>query len=400
MAADPRRFLHRRGAEVALLPLRAFLGATFVFAGLQKLSDPRFFDAGAASSIQTQLRASQRTSPVGSVLHGAAHLAVLMGVVIALMEIAVGLGALLGLWTKWAAAGGAALSAGFLLAVSWHAHPYYYGSDIVFLFAWTPLLIGGAGVFSVDALLRDRARRDLSIPPFGPVEIDFGVVRKLCGAYDAGRCNQRGGAPCAVEPCPVLARQVVLKPAVRDELDRRAFLLRARTVGGIGAATLVLGGATAVLGRLFAPARKETLTPKLSTHAAPTTTTPVPATGDSGPTSAPSASPPSTVAHPAGTAIGPASAVPVGSAASFTDPSNGDPAYVLQPRGGQFFAVNAVCTHAGCTVSYQSPNTLVCPCHGAEFDASTGAVLRGPARTPLPMIPISPGSDGQLYVQA
>ncbi|MGZ4800173.1 MAG: DoxX family protein [Acidimicrobiia bacterium] len=249
MAADPRRFLHRRGAEVALLPLRAFLGATFVFAGLQKLSDPRFFDAGAASSIQTQLRASQRTSPVGSVLHGAVHLAVLMGVVIALMEIAVGLGALLGLWTKWAAAGGAALSAGFLLAVSWHAHPYYYGSDIVFLFAWTPLLIGGAGVFSVDALLRDRARRDLSIPPFGPVEIDFGVVRKLCGAYDAGRCNQRGGAPCAVEPCPVLARQVVLKPAVRDELDRRAFLLRARTVGGIGAATLVLGGATAVLGR-------------------------------------------------------------------------------------------------------------------------------------------------------
>ncbi len=138
-----------RAADVALLPLRAFLGVTFVFAGLQKLSDPNFFDAGAASSIQSQLRASERTSPIGGVLHGASHVAVVMGVVIAIAEIVVGLGALLGLWTRWAAAGGLLLSAGFLLAVSWHAHPYYYGADVVFLFAWTPLLLAGAGRFAL-----------------------------------------------------------------------------------------------------------------------------------------------------------------------------------------------------------------------------------------------------------
>jgi Rieske Fe-S protein len=37
-----------------------------------------------------------------------------------------------------------------------------------------------------------------------------------------------------------------------------------------------------------------------------------------------------------------------------------------------------------------------CPCHGAEFDGTTGDVLRGPARTPLVKITIKE-SDGTLY---
>ena len=37
-----------------LLPLRAFLGFTFCFAGLQKLANPRFFDAADPASIQAQ----------------------------------------------------------------------------------------------------------------------------------------------------------------------------------------------------------------------------------------------------------------------------------------------------------------------------------------------------------
>ena len=45
-----------------LLPLRVFLGATFVFAGLQKLANPGFFDAANPVSIQAQLsEAAQRS---------------------------------------------------------------------------------------------------------------------------------------------------------------------------------------------------------------------------------------------------------------------------------------------------------------------------------------------------
>jgi hypothetical protein len=44
-----------------LLPLRAFLGFTFFFAGLQKVADPRCFDAADPASIQAQLEGATRT---------------------------------------------------------------------------------------------------------------------------------------------------------------------------------------------------------------------------------------------------------------------------------------------------------------------------------------------------
>ena len=48
-----------------------------------------------------------------------------------------------------------------------------------------------------------------------------------------------------------------------------------------------------------------------------------------------------------------------------------------------FVAVNNTCTHAGCTVSYQSPQQeFFCPCHGSIFD-DHGNVLQGPAFIPL-----------------
>ena len=39
------------------------------------------------------------------------------------------------------------------LTVSFHSSPYYTGSDIVFVFAWLPMIIGGAGgVLALDHL--------------------------------------------------------------------------------------------------------------------------------------------------------------------------------------------------------------------------------------------------------
>ena len=42
----------------ALLPLRLFLGGTFVYAGIQKLSDPGFLHSEAPTYIGTQQHAS------------------------------------------------------------------------------------------------------------------------------------------------------------------------------------------------------------------------------------------------------------------------------------------------------------------------------------------------------
>ena len=101
---------------------------------------------------------------------------------------------------------------------------------------------------------------------------------------------------------------------------------------------------------------------------------------------------------PKGTLIGPAADVPVGGAASFTDPAQQVPALVVQVTRGEFRAFSAVCPHAGCTVQFDGTNDVfACPCHGSVFNATTGAVLQGPATTGLSPIPVALGPNGQLY---
>jgi len=54
--------------------------------------------------------------------------------------------------------------------------------------------------------------------------------------------------------------------------------------------------------------------------------------------------------------------------------------------GGRWFAYEDECTHAECPLSADGEvdgTTLICNCHGSEFDLETGAVLLGPADEPL-----------------
>lgn len=127
----------------ALLPLRLFLGATFAFAGLQKLANPAYLDGSSPLSVQSTIHALQHQSPIGFLLAASGHAPKLVGVLIAMGELAVGLATLLGLWVRLAAIGGFLLATTFFLTVSWRTRPYYYGSDIVFMSTWTVPLIRG-----------------------------------------------------------------------------------------------------------------------------------------------------------------------------------------------------------------------------------------------------------------
>lgn len=323
----------------ALLPLRAFLGFTFCFAGLQKLANPGFFDAADPASIQSQLAGAARRSPVHALVSPLAHVAVPLGVIIAFGELAVGVGTLLGLRARLAAAGGLALSLMLFLTVSFHSAPYYTGADIVFAFAWTPLLLAGSGsILSLDTAIADRAaRRD-------------GQGRRA---------------------------------------SRREVVLSGTVTAAVAAMSLALGGLAAGLGRLAGGTTGKQDERSLQPGAAP------PQTAGASP-GRPAATPGK--ATP-GKAIGPASEVPVGQAASFTDPATGDPSIVIRPSSGTFVAFDAVCPHAGCTVGYNPGRKLIiCPCHGSQFNASTGAVEVGPATTGLKKLGIAEGPNGQLYV--
>ena len=55
---------------------------------------------------------------------------------------------------------------------------------------------------------------------------------------------------------------------------------------------------------------------------------------------------------------------------------------ITQPTAGVFAGFVARCTHAGCKLPSVTDGMLDCPCHGSQFGLD-GAVLRGPAVTPL-----------------
>lgn len=309
------------------VPLRAYLGLTFLYAGLQKIADPGFLQQGTSSYIGTQLQAFAARSPIGFLVDAfALPVPQLTGVAVIVIELAIGALVLLGIATRWAAAAGALVNLVFFLTASWSIQPYFLGSDSIYAVAWiTLVLVGDQGVLTVRPFI------------FGPA------------ATPGGR------------------------PPTTD-LRRRRLLVQ------LGAAAI---GAIFVLGLL----------PRQKTAAS---------SNQAAASAAPAASPtatPTPMATPPGTKIGSLSALRSAGFMSFTDPRSGDPGVAVSMAGGSVVAFDAVCTHAGCTVSYDSGAMLLtCPCHGAQFDPARGAeVVAGPAPTPLTSIPVQVGADGNVY---
>ena len=71
------------------------------------------------------------------------------------------------------------------------------------------------------------------------------------------------------------------------------------------------------------------------------------------------------------------------------------PALLIHHKDGAWVALDAVCTHLGCTVRFD-PNDqkIVCACHGGVYDAKTGDNVSGPPPKPLKQFvaKVSPGS--------
>ena len=372
------RWVRRRGQpEWLLLPLRGFLGLTFSYAGLQKLANPDYLNPSSPTSVAHQMRLLYPRSPIGPLMKLSMHAPTLVGLLIAFGELAVGVGTLIGLWTRVAALGGALLALTFFLTVSWSTTPYYYGADIVFLFAWLVMFAFGSGAaLSVDGWLRDRARRDLGLGT-EPAKVAVSVPRLRALCARGAKCGLGSDGFCRRLPgCPVFPVAEQLPVAAKDELTRRTLVIGGVAAGAVGGSALLIGGVTAALGRAAGGTRPR---PGAALSPPPTTT-------DSAATSPTGTS---STSIQAGTTILPAASLAVGRAHSFTNPVDGSPAWVVHATDSSFVAFSAVCTHAGCPVQYdQAAIAFVCPCHGGAYDARTGKVLQGPPPSPLPSIPV------------
>jgi nitrite reductase/ring-hydroxylating ferredoxin subunit len=84
----------------------------------------------------------------------------------------------------------------------------------------------------------------------------------------------------------------------------------------------------------------------------------------------------------------PTSEIPVGGGRIITNAE----VVVTQPSQGTFKAFSAICPHQGCEVSEVVKNTIVCPCHGSTFDATTGDRLSGPAQSGLTPLTVTESS--------
>ena len=71
---------------------------------------------------------------------------------------------------------------------------------------------------------------------------------------------------------------------------------------------------------------------------------------------------------------------------------------VLEDSSGELHALDAKCTHEGCTVRYVSGDALIwCACHNARFDLE-GRVLGGPAPRSLSRHGVQRKDDGSIVV--
>jgi Rieske Fe-S protein len=159
---------------------------------------------------------------------------------------------------------------------------------------------------------------------------------------------------------------VTQEPQTDSVATRRGMLAGVGLVGLAGALTACGGSATS---------------------SAPAAATPAAAGSTPASTTAPAAEASSA---PAGNALVATSKIPVGGGAVLSGPQ----VVVTQPTAGEFKAFSAVCTHMGCIVNQVSNGTIDCPCHGSQYNISTGAVVAGPAPSPLPakQIKVSGGS--------
>ncbi|MEV7087792.1 DoxX family protein [Streptomyces sp. NPDC093085] len=151
----------RMNLGVVLLPLRVFLGFITIYAGMGKLCDPVYFDGGERGSMVKWLSSLHPWALAEPLRDFALSHPVGAGLSVAFLQIVVGVLTVLGLWQRLAASVGTLLSAALLLTVSWRTVPAYDAPDIIYLAAWSPLIIAGAPVYSVDGRLASDAWRTL-----------------------------------------------------------------------------------------------------------------------------------------------------------------------------------------------------------------------------------------------
>jgi thiosulfate dehydrogenase [quinone] large subunit len=339
---------------VAAVILRAFLGGTMLYAGLDKLIlDARFLQTDGVGSIGETLRFFVTAGGPLAPLVEAVGLSqpVAVGAAMAIAQLVVAGSLLTGSWVRSGALLGAAISLTLALTSTWGVSPYYLANDLPYLVGFLALAaLGDGGMARVGAPASrgyDPARRAALVSGAGI----FAVIAALV-LLDRARLGSllSGGSAASGSPSP--------SPS---------------------------------------PATSPSSSPSSSSSPSPEPSATASPSSGSGGTKTPKPSESATSGGGGGagggTVIDGGKGLGSGQALNF---SAGGTAAVLLRDGGAYRAFERACTHQGTNVDWQSGSgSFYCSNHGARFSA-TGDVLVGPALTPLRPIEVSVAADGSV----
>ena len=92
------------------------------------------------------------------------------------------------------------------------------------------------------------------------------------------------------------------------------------------------------------------------------------------------------------------SALVAGEGFNFTA-NDGTDAILFKTKDEKVYALSRICTHEGCSVDFDlAQNKLICPCHGATYEAPDGNVISGPTQRNLKKINVKIDGDNVLEV--
>lgn len=164
--------------------MRLWLGATWIYAGWDKASDPGFLTSGSPTFIGSQLAAYAQNSPIDFLLNKILDHSTQVGILVMLAEFAIGFATLLWVAPTWAAFGGFLTSLFLWLSSTWNIQPYFLASNSVYTVFWLSYFL---------FLYGSRRKSNISLDRRGFIRISS-IAALTVGAAGLGRLFPKSAA--------------------------------------------------------------------------------------------------------------------------------------------------------------------------------------------------------------
>ena len=174
--------------------MRLWLGATWIYAGWDKASDPGFLTSGSPTFIGSQLAAYAQNSPIDFLLNKILDHPTQVGILVMVAEFAIGFATLLWIAPTWAAFGGFVMSISLWLSSSWNVQPYFMASDSAYAILWLTYFL---------FLYGSRRKSNISIDRRGFIRVSSIAALAVAGV-GLGRLFPKKAAAVSAGPAKII----------------------------------------------------------------------------------------------------------------------------------------------------------------------------------------------------